>query len=153
MYYILQYTGTGRKAQGAEGHDGAVVREGERAHGQAGGHWGAADHDHDGGQVLDAGTDIMTTTILPSDCQIIRRHIIRCAMCIVFILCLYSTNFKMSAQARNISEGEKYFFNEKELDEFADMLEGIKKWKEEGEAVQEARKNYEVSKKCVIIAQ
>ena len=32
------------------------------------------------------------------------------------------------------------------------MLEGIKKWKEEGEAVQEARKNYEVSKKCVIIA-
>ena len=53
-------------------------------------------------------------------------------------------NFDLSVQARNISDEGEYFFNEKELSEFADMLEGIKKWKEEGEAVQEARKNYEV---------
>ena len=54
-------------------------------------------------------------------------------------------NFHFSAQARNISDEGEYFFNEKELDEFAEMLEGIKKWKEVGEEIQKARKNYEVS--------
>ena len=51
----------------------------------------------------------------------------------------------MITQARNISDEGEYFFNEEELDKFAEMLEGIVKWKEEGEAIQEARKNYEVS--------
>ena len=53
--YDYYYTGVGGKAQGAEGYDGAVVREGEGAHGQAGGHGGVADHDHDGREILDAG--------------------------------------------------------------------------------------------------
>ena len=64
---------------------------------------------------------------------------------IVCILWDIHCNFDFSPQARNISDEGEYFFNEKELDEFAEMLEGIKKWKEVGEEVQKARKNYEVS--------
>ena len=37
---------------------------------------------------------------------------------------------KLLFQARNISDEGEYFFNEKELDEFANMLEGVKKWKD-----------------------
>ena len=54
-------------------------------------------------------------------------------------------NVETVSQARNISDEGEYFFNEKELDGFTEMLEGVKKWKEEGEATQAARKNYEVS--------
>ena len=66
------------------------------------------------------------------------------------ILCDIHCNFNFFAQARNISDEGEYFFNEKELDEFAEMLEGIKKWKEVGEEIQKARKNYEVSDPTLI---